>query len=266
MFEHSLIGLQERKTSRRGWFSLPVAILIHVAAAGTFAFASYWNVDEVAEPSLNVVFFTQAAPPPPPPRGSGEAPKPAAKPVEVKPVPAPSAPRILPQQPVQPEVVPDEVPQASASSVIDAVAGLPPGGHPDGVDEGGVEGGDPNIGVPYSNGDGGPGTPAVVPAPAPDNEPIQVGGAVKKPEPLHQPPPRYTEVARRANVQGVVVLQAVIDERGNVTDVRVLRGLPMGLEQAAIDAVRTWRYRPATLHGRPMKVYFNLTVNFQLQR
>jgi protein TonB len=73
-------------------------------------------------------------------------------------------------------------------------------------------------------------------------------------------------VARRANVQGVVVVQATIDERGNVTDIKVLRGLPMGLEQAAIEAVRTWRYKPATLHGKPVKVYFNLTVNFQLQR
>lgn len=261
MFEHSLIGLQERK-SRRGWFSLPVAVLIHVVAAGTFAFAGYWSVDEVPDPSLNVVFFTQAAPPPPPPppRGSGEQPKPAAKPVEARPVPAP-------RQPVQPDVIPDQAPQADTSSVIDTVAGLPPGGHPDGVDQGGVEGGDPDIGVPNSTGDGGPAVADLgTPPPMVDDAPIQVGGAVKKPEPLYQPQPRYTEVARRANVQGVVVLMATIDERGNVTDVRVLRGLPMGLDQAALDAVRTWRYRPATLHGRPVKVYFNLTVNFQLQR
>lgn len=262
MFEHSLIGLQERKKSRRGWFSLPMAVLIHIVVLGTFAFASYWDVEEVAEPSFNVVFFTSAPPPPPPPRGSGEQPKPAARPVEAKPVPTP-----VPDQPIQPDVVPDEVPQAYTSSVVDAVAGLPPGGHPDGVDQGGVQGGDPDFGVPYSAGDGtGIGTPAPAPAPVVDDAPIQVGGAVKKPEPLYQPQPRYTEVARRANVQGVVVVQAVIDERGNVTDVKVLRGLPMGLDQAAIDAVRMWRYKPATLHGQPVKVYFNLTVNFQLQR
>lgn len=262
MFEHSLIGLQERKKSRRGWFSLPMAILIHVVAFGAFAFASYWDVDEVLEPSINLVFIGEPAPPPPPPpRGSGEPPqqKPAARPIEVKPVP--------PQQPVQPEVVPDVVPQADTSSVVDAVAGLPPGGHPDGVDEGGVPGGDPILGVPHGTGDGEGLIPVVgTPAPVSNDVPIQVGGAVKRPEPLYQPQPRYTEVARRANVQGVVVLQAIIDERGNVTDVKVLRGLPMGLDQAALDAVRTWRYKPATLHGQPVKVYFNLTVNFQLQR
>lgn len=265
MFEHSLIGLQERKKSRRGWFSLPMAVLIHLVALGTFAFASYWDVGEVPEPSLNVVFFTQAPAPPPPIRGSGEQPATAVKPVDVKPVPAPPV-----DQPIQPDDVPDDVPQADTSSVVSAVAGLPPGGHPDGVDEGGAEGGDPLFGVSFSAGDGGPGINAVIgtpsPAPVVDDAPIQVGGAVKRPEPIHQPQPRYTEVARRANVQGVVVLQATIDERGNVTDVRVLRGLPMGLDQAAIDAVRMWRYKPATLHGRPVKVYFSLTVNFQLQR
>ena len=51
-----------------------------------------------------------------------------------------------------------------------------------------------------------------------------------------------------------------------MTNLEVLRTLPMGLEQAAVDAVRTWRFKPATLHGRPVKVYFNLTVNFQIQR
>jgi len=67
-------------------------------------------------------------------------------------------------------------------------------------------------------------------------------------------------------VEGLVVLQAVIDERGNVTELKVLRSLPMGLEPAALDAVRQWRFKPATLQGQAVKVYFNLTVNFKIQR
>ena len=70
MFEHSLIGLQERKKSRHGWFSLPMAVLIHLVALGTFAFASYWDIDEVTEPSINLVFIGEGAPPPPPPLSS----------------------------------------------------------------------------------------------------------------------------------------------------------------------------------------------------
>jgi len=50
-----------------------------------------------------------------------------------------------------------------------------------------------------------------------------------------------------------------------VTNVRVLKGLPMGLDQAAVDAVKNWRFRPATLNGRPVSVYYSLTVNFRLQ-
>jgi protein TonB len=77
--------------------------------------------------------------------------------------------------------------------------------------------------------------------------------------------PVYTEAARRARIQGVVIVEAIIDKQGNVTNVRVLKALPMGLDQAAVDAVKKWRFRPATLNGRPVNVYFVLTVNFQLQ-
>jgi protein TonB len=63
-----------------------------------------------------------------------------------------------------------------------------------------------------------------------------------------------------------VIVEAVIDEQGRVTDVRILRGLPMGLDREAVAAVRQWRFTPATLQGKPVKVYFSLTVNFRIQR
>ena len=56
MFEHSLIGLEARKKSRRGWFSLPAAIAIHLVAVAGFTFASVWDVSEVPEPQVNIVF------------------------------------------------------------------------------------------------------------------------------------------------------------------------------------------------------------------
>jgi periplasmic protein TonB len=62
-----------------------------------------------------------------------------------------------------------------------------------------------------------------------------------------------------------VIVEAIIDKDGKVTNVRVLKGLPMGLDQAAVDAVKNWRFRPATLNGRPVSVYYSLTVNFRLQ-
>jgi protein TonB len=260
MFEHSLIGLEERKKSRRGWFSLPMAIVIHLAAFATFTFASYWDVAELPDPPTNDIFYVSMPPPPPPIRGNGKPPtETAVKTTEVKPK--------APEQIVQPPAVTTELAPVTPQAVSDLVSDLRDGGDPDGVDEGGSEDGVPFIGVPYSNGTvPSSGSGSVEPQAVVNDEPIVVGGAVKKPEILVKTQPRYTELARRANIQGIVVLKAVIDERGYVTDLQVLKDLPMGLDKAAIDAVRTWRFKPATLHERPVKVYYNLTVNFQIQR
>jgi periplasmic protein TonB len=102
------------------------------------------------------------------------------------------------------------------------------------------------------------------PSPEPDG-PIQVGGDVQAPVKTHAPPPQYTEIARKARLQGVVIVQAIIDKEGRVTNVKVLKGLGMGLDQAAVDAIKKWQFEPATLHGKPVAVYYNLTVNFRLQ-
>ncbi|HEX4963935.1 MAG TPA: energy transducer TonB [Thermoanaerobaculia bacterium] len=94
--------------------------------------------------------------------------------------------------------------------------------------------------------------------------PYRVGGEITRPEIVSSKPPIYTELARRARVMGTVILEAVIDEQGNVTNVRVLKGLPMGLDRAAVEAVQTWKFKPATLKGQPVPVYYVLTVNFQV--
>ncbi len=107
-------------------------------------------------------------------------------------------------------------------------------------------------------------TPAAPPPPVPET-PIYVQGAVAPPVRTLFVEPRYTEMARRAGIQGLAVLQTVIDHNGDVKDVRALKSLPLGLTEAAIDAVRRWKYEPATLQGRPVAVYFNLTVKFDLQ-
>ena len=103
------------------------------------------------------------------------------------------------------------------------------------------------------------------PPPSEPEGPIHVGGDVVKPEKLNAPQPLYTEIARKARIQGVVIVQAIIDKEGNVTNARVLKGLPMGLDQAAIEAIKKWKFSPATLNGKPVSVYYNLTVNFSLQ-
>lgn len=99
----------------------------------------------------------------------------------------------------------------------------------------------------------------------PPREPRMVGGDVKAPRKVSAPPPQYTKKARKARVQGVVIVQAVIDPKGNVAEVKVLKGLEKGLSEQAVAAIRTWKFEPATLHGEPIAVYYNLTVNFRLE-
>jgi TonB family protein len=94
--------------------------------------------------------------------------------------------------------------------------------------------------------------------------PYRVGGEVSRPQKISGAPPVYTEMARKARVTGVVIVEAVIDQQGNVTDARVLKGLPMGLEQSAVDAVMGWKFEPAMRYGQPVPVYYILTINFQM--
>lgn len=103
------------------------------------------------------------------------------------------------------------------------------------------------------------------PPPEEPDGPIQVGGDVAAPTRVYDPRPQYTEIARKARIQGIVIVQATIDKQGNVVDAKVLKGLPMGLDQEALNAVRKWKFEPATLNGKPVAVYYNLTINFTLQ-
>lgn len=99
---------------------------------------------------------------------------------------------------------------------------------------------------------------------APADQPYRVGDNVSRPEIISSPAPVYTELARRARVTGTVIVEAIIDEKGDVVNVRVLKGQPMGLDQAAVDAIKTWKFKPAMKEGKPVKVYYVLTVNFQV--
>jgi TonB family protein len=92
---------------------------------------------------------------------------------------------------------------------------------------------------------------------------VPVGGQIREPRRLTYVPPVYPVVAQAARVEGIVILEAIIDETGAVRDVRVLRSIPL-LDRAAIDAVSRWRYLPTTLNGVAVPVIMTVTVSFKL--
>ena len=110
------------------------------------------------------------------------------------------------------------------------------------------------------------GIPDAPPPPEPQG-PVRfvVGGNITEPEKLSGPNPVYPEAARRARIQGVVVLECTIGKQGDVQEVKVLRPLPLGLTEAAVDAVKKWKFKPSTLNGKPVEVLYILTVRFNLQ-
>jgi TonB family protein len=83
---------------------------------------------------------------------------------------------------------------------------------------------------------------------------------------IRKVPPEYSEVARRAGVEGVVVLYAEVDTSGQALNVRVIRSLGYGLDERAIEAVTKWRFRPALKDGKPVQVGSTFEVFFMLLR
>jgi protein TonB len=92
----------------------------------------------------------------------------------------------------------------------------------------------------------------------------RVGGGVSAPRPIYDPEPEYSEDARKAKFQGNVILQIVVGTDGRPRDLRVARSLGMGLDEKAIEAVRQWRFEPATKSGVPVAVVVNVEVTFRL--
>ncbi len=93
---------------------------------------------------------------------------------------------------------------------------------------------------------------------------FRVGGGVSAPVCKQCPDPEYSEEARKAKVQGTVVLGVIIGPDGKPYDIQVKNSLGMNLDEKAIDAVRSWRFEPAKMKGKPVPVKINVEVNFRL--
>jgi protein TonB len=213
-------------------YTIALSIVVHVIAAGAAVITPLLATDELPAPRTATEFIQVIAPPdpppPPPPRAS-------------------ATPRV---EPPRADVAPLTVPDGIAPEPVVT----PP------VDSTPVDGGI----ISFGAGNSGLVDTAPPPPPPPPPPLIHVGGNVRPPHKVTDVAPVYPQLARLAHVEGVVILEAVIGEDGAVRDVRVLRSIQL-LDDAAMEAVRQWRFTPTLLNGEPVPVVMTVTVAFKLR-
>jgi periplasmic protein TonB len=239
--------LDSAASGRSYRMTLSASMLAHAALVAAVVVIPLLLFDELAPPTNAVRAFFVAPPavtPPPPP-----------------PPPPPAA---LARRPTQVVPTPPPVRESVFRAPVDVPAELPPD---PGIDltggfgvEGGVEGG---IEGGVAGGIVGGVLGGVDVAPVATPPPIRVGGNIKAPKLLRRVDPVYPQLAAHARQRGTVILEAYVDERGVVREVKVLRGVAL-LDDAALAAVRQWRYQPLLLNGVAMNFVVAVTVNFNL--
>jgi protein TonB len=204
----------------------------------------FFLTDRLPEVPTMMAFVADVpAPPPPPP------PPPPAAPARKPPAsahPAPASGQLAPLEAperIEPQAVSDD-------TFEEGVEGGVEGGMPGGV-VGGVVGGLPEA------------PPPPPPPPAP-RAPVRVGGQIQTPALLRRVEPVYPPFAVNAHLQGVVILEAVVDEDGSVADVKVLRSANGLLDNAALAAVRQWRYSPLLLNGTRVQFVLTVVLSFNI--
>lgn len=228
-----------------------VSTALHVVAVGALVAIPLMFATDVMPEVPTMMAFVVSAPPSPPPPPPPPAPAPATPdPSRRARTTAPTAAAPI-AAPVQ---APASIAPEPVASGVDEGAGV----------EGGVAGGIPGGVVGGVVG----GIPESIPAPppAPSEAPraaVRVGGQIEPPTLLRRVEPIYPALAAHARVQGTVILEAMVDEQGQVQQVKVLRSIPL-LDVAALEAVRQWRYSPVILNGRPVSFVLTVVLTFSI--
>lgn len=222
-----------------------VSVTSHILVLGSMAAVLLFSVsDKLPKVPTMMAFVAELpAPPPPPP------PPPPTVRTQREPQPASSAPVSGPTF-AAPAEIPTGIRAESAVDLGDesGVVGGVPGGIAGGV-LGGILGG-------IIEGEPLP--------PPPPRRPARVGGDIKEPALVHRVEPVYPWIAVGGKITGTVILEATVNEAGEVTNVVVLRSIPL-LDKPSIAAVKQWRYEPLRLNGVPSPFVLTVTLTFSLQ-
>ncbi|MFZ3331701.1 MAG: energy transducer TonB [Candidatus Acidiferrales bacterium] len=262
-FEHAIAKQAAAETFMNALLELPseceprnplewaCSVLLHFIVIASLIIAPLYFTDAINLKDFQNTWVAAPAPPGPPP-------PPAAAPQVQRAAPSVSrliqggrmmAPRVIPKKIAI--IKEDPLPPEPAGGVIGGVPGGVPGGTLGGV-LGGIIGG---AASPMA---------AVAPPPPPVKRIVRVGGKVEPPKQTYAPELKYPAIARAAKVEGTVVIDAIIDEQGNVVQAHVVSG-PGLLIGAALQSVQQWRYEPTRLNGEPVSVEMHVQVHFALQ-
>jgi protein TonB len=250
-FEFSKVVLLEENHFKTGSRAMKVlvSVLAHVAVISIPILLGLFFTDTINIKQYALMMLVAPPPPPPPPPAATGI-------VKVLPVRRVFmeagkliAPTVIPKQVAEIKEAPLE--PDSLGGVAGGVPGGVPGGQMGGV-IGGVIGGVLNTGAK-----------PLAPPPTGRSAPVRVGGHVRPPKPIVQVHPDYPTLARQAHIQGQVQIDAVLDEQGNVVEMKIVSGPPL-LYQAALDALKKWKYEPTYLNDQPIAVQMIVTITFVL--
>jgi len=241
----SMLDNSRMKTPSRAWKVL-LSFVGHSVALAIIIVIPLLYTRSMDLSQFRETFLVAPPPPPPPPAPPSALRHPAFHLREAKLY----QPRVIPRQISQ---IKDEPPPSQPA--FPGVSGGVPGGIPGGQ-LGGVLGGILGLGNRQL-------VPPPPPKPAPHHGPYRVGGKIQAPRLISEVQPIYPPLAKETRISGKVTIDCVIDEHGDITQMKVVSGHPL-LETAALQAVEQWKYQPTLLNGQPISVDMVVIVNFTL--
>jgi periplasmic protein TonB len=264
VLESTPIPVVDRMAVKRDPTSTAVAVVLHAVAIGLIAWMMAKHISMGTKAVTTLVPVELLTPPPAPPRaqamgggGGQRGPTPVTKGTppkfaDMQIVPPKAPPMVDPKIKIEPTIeVQKDVKMASSLPQI-GVPNSPLVGMSMGNGRGtGLGSGDGSGLGPGSGGNTGGG-------------PRRIGGGVSAPQLIYQVEPEFSEEARKAKVAGNVLVNLWVDTNGLPSHVRVIRGVGMGLDEKAVEAVRQYKFRPAMENGKPVLVELNVEVNFQI--
>ncbi len=239
-FLHSLLDMPIANAHRSpaDWF---ISLALHVVIVGAVVIIPLAFTQALDMHNLQATFLTMPKPPAAPaprPPAAQEAARRVVRPMQSAVL---TMPNVIPKKILQ--IKDEDIPNLNTGGVVGGV----PGGELGGV-LGGILGGS---------------AVAPPPPPAPKKTLYRVGGVVKPPREITIVQPSYSPIARQAHVEGVVMIDAIIDENGDVVQARAISG-PGLLIASALRAVMQWKYEPTYLDGTPVSIAMEVQVHFHL--